>query len=1460
MITLSFNQETDFDTSQIPERWIDRVQVQKIGTQTKVSIKIDVEDSSYRYRALMQRPQLVLKFSLPYFIEFPVGTTCVFQNQTYTLNDPENLKKQGTRNIEYSMTLGTAEDNLSLYKLRNSVDGRLKWSMCAKPHEFIEEIVKSLNDRDGGIWQFNKSHIIEATEKTIEFNHAYCDEALASVAETFETEYEIIDNYNGTFEIALHKVEYFKDSPLPLSYGRGNGFVPGLGRSTESDGAPIKRLYVQGGERNIDRSKYGDLFGYSGKPGDLRLPKSQIISHEERQYKSDAEGFYIERYDKTTTATKEDSLDCSEIYPSYKGHATKVETINQEKNFYDIIDTGIPPSLNFNDYVMEGENMTLIFQTGMLAGKEFEVKYKHDERRWELVPIEQDGVTYPNETFKPSHANGGDEYAVFGIMLPKEYICDNTNKTGAAWEMFKEAARYLYDHEDQKFTFEGDLQTLYAKRNWLKIGGYLKTGAYIHFTDNQFAKEGADIRIIGVKDFVNDPYAPKLTISNAVQSPTTASSQLKQIENTDVTIDETKKSLIQFTKRRFRDAKETLTMLEDLMGKLGDNFTDSITPITVQTMSLLVGDESLQFEFGTLSGNTWTQRTGLLNYDNSTKVMKCNMTYGGAKVYLRHLTIGQDSITSESGREKATYLTWPMKTYESPTLAEPNKKYYLYAKVSRTNTSAEGVFSLEERAKSMEEEAGYYYLLCGILNSEYDGERSFVTLYGFTEILPGRITTDRIVTGSGDSFLDLVANAFKLGDKLSFNINGDGELRLKGTLVQSPSGDESPLPSFRGEYNASVLYFRGDVVTYKSGETTSSYMCITTNSNGIKGIEPTNTTHWKIYAEGGSVGVKGDFKSRVFARTNTRPSKAPTGGTYDSPVPTSTNPTWSDGIPDGSEILWSSVCTFYGAGGSSGWSIPAQETDTDTLDIEFCSQEEQPTAPKGDIPFANHESETPAWYDPSSKNFATAGKMIWRAERKVKNGVYEGEWVITRIYGEKGDKGNAGNFYEIRYNKSTDPYIYPGLFVSMRDISAYGYKTEMPEIEPGDYVWMTKALISGQTNGLLENWSIPLRITGEKGAPGLNGTDAPIMVYRGEYDPAKIYYGNPARVDCVKSGATYYIALTNAIDGISGFSGKGVTDTKYWKSFGGNFESIATGLLLAENATIGNWFISGDNIASTHGTINGTPSDNYTNANFRPDVVLDGKTGEILLYNDRYPRVRVSNQSVATLFNESAVEKNNISQTYTKPLSPYHPPGDATYNCAIGELGTINLGNLTGGSGITISNFSVSLKAPAYKTKSNQLQTQINGTDLVINIKKDGVTVHTLRGGSGSSASQGNNLSVAMGANGYSIPENAGGTYSLEIRLEKIQFISTSNDGTGYEGYLDDVNVNASVQGFFTIGGFNRTVIGNDGIGSFWGSSIMVFTRNQFITKNGDIGFKVDAGGVYKTTNAMNANPTWNPL
>ncbi|MBR5271803.1 MAG: hypothetical protein IKU25_00180 [Clostridia bacterium] len=693
------------------------------------TLEVHESDSSYRYRSLMAKPQLVLKFSLPEYKEIPIGTWCEFMGKRYTLPSPQNIKKHGKRNIDYTLIMVDDEDNLGNFKFRNPVDGRLKWSMCAKPKEFLQAIVDCMNKRDSG-WSVGS--YIDSTEKTIEFNHVYLDEALQDVAATFDTEYEV----NGNV-ISLGKVEYFKDSPLNLSYGKGNGFMPGVGRSTLSDEKPIKILYVQGGEKNIDRSKYGSPT--------LLLPKSQSLEYEGRTYGTDKDGLYIQRTDKVSDAVKDDSLDCSEIYPSRVGTVSSVKVVDAESNFYDFTDNTIPDELDFNDYIIEGETPVIRFQSGMLAGeKDFEFKYIHKDeegnavRRFELVPQEIDGQTMPNASFAPVV---GDKYAIFGIMLPDAYICNDKDKSGASWDMFREGVKYLYEHEEQKFTFSGELQALWAKRNWENVGGKLVVGGYVMFRDEQFATEGVLIRITGIKEYLTSPYSPTIEISNSVAGKS-FSSTMRDIENTEVKIDDTTKYIIQFTKRRFRDAQETMLMLEDAML----NFSGSINPVTVQTMAALVGDESLQFRF--VSSKTSLKQVAYsITYDTAAKQLHC--PHG----FLQHMTLGIKSIASE--HKASEYKTWEMNEFLSGVLNEPKKKYYLYAKVSSTSTDTQGNFILSETAIDMNAVSGYYHLLTGVLNSEYEGGRSFVTLYGFTEILPGRITTDKIVSTDGNTYFDL---------------------------------------------------------------------------------------------------------------------------------------------------------------------------------------------------------------------------------------------------------------------------------------------------------------------------------------------------------------------------------------------------------------------------------------------------------------------------------------------------------------------------------------------------------------------------------------------------------------------------------------------------------------------------------------------------------------------------------
>lgn len=1150
-------------------------------------IDILVDTSSYRYTALQNVGTLYLYFASEEFINIPVGAYCIYKNITYYLMDPDDFKKKSSRNFEYTLVMYDIGAILSKYKCRDIVSKRLKFDYTAKPHEHLQLIVDNLNMRDSG-WKVGEC--IEAEEKTINYNHIFCSEALPTIADTFKTEYEI-DPAIKT--IHLRKVEYNKGEPLPLEYGKDKGFVPGLGRSNKDGNRPVTILYVQGGEQNIDFSKYGSK--------ELLLPKNQRLEYEGRAYVSDAEGLYIKRADTTLTDVQEDSLDCSHISPKRVGSVSNVVVSDKEKNFYDFIDSSIPDDLNFEDYVIEGNNMTVIFQSGMLAGsnKEFEVKYVHKERKFLITPQEIDGQIMPNDIYKP---NLGDKYAVFGIQLPDAYICNNSTKEGASWDMFREAAKYLYKNEDPKFTFKGELDSIYSKKRWLSIGGKIKLGGYILFKDPQFIPEGIKIRITSIKEYIHRPYSPIIELSNTTTGAT-VSSELNKIESNEVKTDNQYKNSIQFTKRRFRDAKETISMLNDALL----HFSGSISPISVQTMSLLVGDESLQFRFVNNKTNP-TQVEYLVTYDSKKKVLSAP---GGI---LQHMTIGIDTLSS--GHKASEYKFWDIEKYTSPTLTE-TVGYYLYVKANKNGTT--GSYVLSKNAIKLEGVEGYYHFLVGILNSEFEEDRSFVELFGFTEILPGRITTDRIVSSDGLNFMDFVNNAFRVGNSDSYfdwNTKGDKKLRLKGTIVQSESGDESPIGCFRGVYDNSYTYYWGDEVIYDDGTGYSMYRFV--SKNPVKGISPNNSNYWIIVAQRG-VGISNTDVLYAISSSNTT---APTSGWQ------TTAPAWKDGY-----YIWSKTKVVYTDGDivyTDAACITGGKGETGN-GISSIIEQYYLSSSATSLLNGSWSNSRPTW-----KN----GWYIWtRSVINYTNGnsITTEAICVTGEKGETGDDGINGDYFEYRYAVNGSRSTPPSLSKTSRNPS--GWSTTVPTVGNLQYLWFTVAKINGETNSLIQNWSTPARQTPYDGVDGRNGDTGPTMVYRGVYGSSKVYYGTSKRVDAVKYNGHYYVAR---VDAGNGFQNHVPTDTAYWNDFGAEFESIATNLLLAEGANIGEWFMSGGKIVST--LLDGNK------------IILDASMARILIESSRsggdYSESQYQGSKITIDANNGLIEARSKSNSRVAYMSP----------------------------------------------------------------------------------------------------------------------------------------------------------------------------------------------------------------
>lgn len=726
-----------------------------------VLLDIEVDDGSYAYREIMGRDDLTLYFALTSFVEIPVGSYCVFQNVTYYLLKPESLTLRHTRNWEYTLTMETYAGLLQTAIYQNPDDRRLKFFVTGPAATHLDLLVRCLNGKRSG-WSY-ESTVDTSLEKTVGYDFGNCKEALQLIADGFETEWEIIGK-----KIVLGKVEHGKATPVSMSYGKGNGFLPGVERKNYNDEIPLSRLFVQGGDRNIVFSRYGSKT--------LMMPKGVTVGFDGDRFSW--EGGYSQSKAKTFTtdsdgasvslvgATSEcdGALDCSEIYPKRVGTVSEVIVVDAKKNLYDFVDNTIPLTLDYAECATS-ETMTVIFQTGALAGREFDVaftKRKADVvvNRFAIVPATIDEVDMPSASFAPA---SGDKYIVFHCSLPQSYINDPDTHTGAEWDVLRKAVAYLWDSCRPRFSISGKMDGIWSRLRWDSIGGNIVPGGYISFTDERFCPEAFSVRITAVTKFVNRPYSPEITLSN---EPTRGGvvSSIRDVKGDVVTTQGDVYGGMNYTRRRYRDVKETTDALREALDSFDVDFDESIKPITVQTMQAVVGDDSLQYWFtDSLTSNTEIDPP--LVWNASAKRLECGLSY------ILHRTVGVTEVRADGTEgSRWTVRAATLTTDNDGNVLDADSYYYLYIKAAANGTAS---FALSKKAMRMNAGGGAYNFLVGILNSEYKGGRSFAPMYGFTEISPGRMTINRIVSNDGSTYFDLVNGV--IGGNIKFLGSGGTE-------------------------------------------------------------------------------------------------------------------------------------------------------------------------------------------------------------------------------------------------------------------------------------------------------------------------------------------------------------------------------------------------------------------------------------------------------------------------------------------------------------------------------------------------------------------------------------------------------------------------------------------------------------------------------------------------------------
>ena len=482
-------------------------------------------EGSYERKAIMEIALLTIKWTTENFVEFPIGTRTTYRGTTYTLHIEPKVKKVHSRLYEYDITLEAPEADLARLKFKFPADGRLQFSLTAKPQEFIRYIVDNLNERGTQRWQGLTSLPVDTSEKTLTFNHNTIIEALKSICEAFKTEWSAEAGV-----LSLGAVEFEKQSPITLAYGKGKGLLPGLVRTDNGKVAPLGRMYVQTTTRNIPESyqrktlKLASGTWHFNGTTFTNAPTTDSTAY----YTTEN---YVELANKAVISA-EASTEISDIYPKRVGVVSQVfkleratrKTANGKDSATSILFdfTDSTNEVDYKAHIIKGETAKLIFQSGACAGREFEFQYKHEEKRFLLVPLSADDTIFPSETFPIAV---GDKYAVFGIELPNQYI------TAAETEAAKAAVATLHKQAQDRISITAEVQSLWLKKQTdPTIARKLRIGGFVSFQDPALSPKPYTIRIKAIKRPLTDPEAPTLELSNEPVQTNSISTVIKDVQ------------------------------------------------------------------------------------------------------------------------------------------------------------------------------------------------------------------------------------------------------------------------------------------------------------------------------------------------------------------------------------------------------------------------------------------------------------------------------------------------------------------------------------------------------------------------------------------------------------------------------------------------------------------------------------------------------------------------------------------------------------------------------------------------------------------------------------------------------------------------------------------------------------------------------------------------------------------
>lgn len=395
-----------------------------------LKLTVPVTSSSTWNLELMSENALSLSFTVPACVPLQVNDYITLEGVRFSVKKEYKPRKKNSQEYRYSVKFYAPIHDAQQVIYLHLTDGQYEpqFSLDGSPREHLQKWVDNMN-RIYGEERWRIGDVIDAPDGNIEYNNTTCWDALASMAETFSTEW-----WSDGFYINLCRCE--RGERVELGYMQG---LASLTQTENSDDVKFfTRLIPLGSTRNIDRSRYG----FSR----LQLPDRAKYVDRNTDY-----GLYEH--------VEEDAF--AGIFPHYTGTVSSVRsqerTGNDGKPFtvYYFKDEGM--EFDPCDYEIAGLVKQLSFQSGELNGRDFEANYHSESKEWEIIN------TYPDEDTQLPGGNliphAGDKYIPWKFRMPEAYEKQAEQDYKAAVDDF------LSSYSEDTTKYGGDTDYTYIEKH-----------------------------------------------------------------------------------------------------------------------------------------------------------------------------------------------------------------------------------------------------------------------------------------------------------------------------------------------------------------------------------------------------------------------------------------------------------------------------------------------------------------------------------------------------------------------------------------------------------------------------------------------------------------------------------------------------------------------------------------------------------------------------------------------------------------------------------------------------------------------------------------------------------------------------------------------------------------------------------------------------------------------------------